>query len=148
MKRRMYPPMYLLLGIIVAIGLHLLLPIGRFIPIPFNLLGIVLILLGFGMMLWSSNRFSKANTTIIPFQESSQLVQSGLFGYSRNPIYLGMAMMLTGVAVILGSVLPFLLVPLFVLIIQRNFIVREEAMLEETFGEEYRQYKKKVRRWL
>lgn len=140
--------MYLLLGIIVAIGLHLLLPIGRFIPIPFNLLGIVLILLGFGMMLWSSNRFSKANTTIIPFQESSQLVQSGLFGYSRNPIYLGMAMMLTGVAVILGSVLPFLLVPLFVLIIQRNFIVREEAMLEETFGEEYRQYKKKVRRWL
>ncbi|MEM7119537.1 MAG: isoprenylcysteine carboxylmethyltransferase family protein [Chloroflexota bacterium] len=146
--RRIYPPVYLLLGIIVGIGLHFLLPNGRFIPAPFNLLGILLILLGLGMMLWSSNRFSRSDTTIIPFQESSQLVQSGLFRFSRNPIYLGMAIILTGVAVILGSIVPFLMVPLFMWIIQRNFIIHEEVMLEETFGEDYRQYKKEVRRWL
>lgn len=148
MSRRIYPPVYLLMAIVVAIVLHLVLPIGRFIPTPFNLLGILFVLLGIGMLLWSSNRFSKADTTIIPFEESSKLVQSGLFGYSRNPIYLGMATLLTGVAVVLGSVLPFVLVPLFMWLIQHNFIVHEEAMLEETFGEEYRQYKKKVRRWL
>ena len=58
-----------------------------------------------------------------------------------------MAIILTGVAVILGSIIPFLIVPLFMWLIQRNFIVREETMLEETFGEDYRQYKKQVRRW-
>jgi protein-S-isoprenylcysteine O-methyltransferase Ste14 len=67
---------------------------------------------------------------------------------SRNPIYLAFTLTLTGVAALLGSSSPFVVLPLFVWYIQRRFVEPEERLLEDRFGEVYRAYKGKVRRWI
>ena len=100
------------------------------------------------MVVWNASRFKKVGTTIKPFQESSFLLQRGMYRYSRNPIYLGMVVVLLGISIVLGSVTPFFLIPFFVWLIQIRFIIKEEQMLENTFGEPYLQYKARVRRWL
>lgn len=75
------------------------------------------------------------------------LVGTGPFRLSRNPMYLGMASALTGLGILLGSVLPFLVLPAFMLVIQRMFIVHEEAQLAERFGAEFEDNSRRVRRW-
>lgn len=83
-----------------------------------------------------------------PFEESSALVTHGVFRISRNPMYLGMTLMLLGIALFLGSVTPFLVVIALPVIFDRVFISPEERMLEETFGDQFREYRKRVRRWI
>ena len=73
---------------------------------------------------------------------------SGPFRFSRNPIYVGMVAILFGVGMILGSALPFIVLPLFGRAIQRRFIAPEEEMLAATFGQEYDEYRRQVRRWV
>ena len=72
----------------------------------------------------------------------------GLFDHSRNPIYLSMVVALLGIFVVLGSLSPLAAVPVFVAIIRTRVIAVEEVMLEETFGDVYRAYESRVRRWL
>jgi protein-S-isoprenylcysteine O-methyltransferase Ste14 len=92
--------------------------------------------------------FRRADTTIKPFQESSALITSGPFRLSRNPMYVSMTSVLLGVALLLGSLSPFLVLPLLMVLIQRRFIVPEESMLAATFGDAYAAYVRGVRRWL
>jgi len=147
-QRRLYPPVYLLLGLGLIVLLHLVWPIAEIVPRGLSMLGAVLFILGGAPAILVNQRFSQVGTTIVPLQKSETLVTDGFFRYSRNPIYLGMACSLLGAALFLGSLSPFVVVPLFVWIIQSQFIVHEERMLEEAFGEEYRGYKARVRRWL
>ena len=77
-----------------------------------------------------------------------RLVTEGPFRYSRNPIYCGMTAALIGLGLLMGTAAPFIVVPAFVLIIDRCFVRPEEAVLETTFGDEYRDYKTRVRRWI
>jgi protein-S-isoprenylcysteine O-methyltransferase Ste14 len=76
------------------------------------------------------------------------LVVGGFYRYTRNPMYLGMVTALLGVAILLGTLSAFLPIPIFVWIIQKQFIEGEERFLEEIFGGQYLAYKGKVRRWL
>ena len=147
-QRRLYPPVYLLLGLALIVLLHLLLPLMEIVPRPLSGPGAVLFILGAAPAILVNQRFSQAGTTIVPLEVSKTLVTDGLFRYSRNPIYLGMTVSLLGAALFLGSLSPFVIAPLFIRIIQTRFIVHEERILVETFGEEYRAYKAKVRRWL
>jgi protein-S-isoprenylcysteine O-methyltransferase Ste14 len=71
-----------------------------------------------------------------------------MYRVSRNPMYLGMVVVLLGIAVLFGNISPFISIPIFVWLIQKNFIRLEEAALEKTFGDEYREFKNVVRRWL
>ena len=147
-RRIAVPPAYLLATLIAMIALHYLLPIANVIPSPVHYVGVLPILAGIGMAGWGVRAFDKAGTPVRPFEPSTELVTRGLYRYTRNPMYLGMVLLLLGVAVLLGSVTPLLPVPLFVWFIQRNFIRGEEGFLEGIFGERYRQYKKTVRRWI
>jgi len=147
-QRRLYPPVYLLLGLALIVLLHLFLPIAEIVPRSLSALGAVLFILGAAPGILVNKRFAQANTTIRPLEVSKALVTDGFFRYSRNPIYLGLAVSLLGAALLLGSLSPFVVPPIFVLIIQSQFIVHEERILEDTFGEAYRVYKAKVRRWL
>lgn len=81
-------------------------------------------------------------------QNTSDLVKTGLYHYSRNPMYVGLLVILTGYAIYLGSITPFLLLPLFYWVITTQQIIPEEKILEEKFGQEYLDYKKSVKRWL
>ena len=92
--------------------------------------------------------FSRAGTTIKPFEESSALVTHGPYYFSRNPIYIGLVFALIGVGLAMGTIAPFAVVPIFIWLIHRRFILPEEAMLERTFGAAYAEYERQVRRWL
>jgi protein-S-isoprenylcysteine O-methyltransferase Ste14 len=100
------------------------------------------------VILWAAGLFRKRGTTIIPFQVSSELVQEGPYRWTRNPMYLGMLGILSGTAWMLGSATPWLLVFTFLWWISTRFIAIEERMLGARFGESYRDYQKRVRRWL
>ena len=90
----------------------------------------------------------KHNTTVKPDEKPTVLIETGVFKLSRNPMYLGMALLLLGAGFILGSVTSFVGVILFVAVMEMVFIPQEEKILQEKFGEEFEAYKKKVEKWL
>jgi protein-S-isoprenylcysteine O-methyltransferase Ste14 len=90
----------------------------------------------------------KAGTPIRTDRPVPRLVTDGPFRFTRNPEYLGLAMLYAGIALLRNSLWAILLLPVVVYVIQREVIGREERYLERTFGEEYLAYKAQVRRWL
>jgi protein-S-isoprenylcysteine O-methyltransferase Ste14 len=94
--------------------------------------------------------FGRAGTTINPVKidAASALVTTGIFAYTRNPMYLGMSVLLLGWSVFLSGVWPLLVPLLFVLFITRFQILPEERVLAAKFGPSYDAYKQKVRRWI
>lgn len=124
------------------------LPVYVYLDEPWTYLGIVPVLVGIAIAIVSAGRFKQAKTGIIPFDEATTLVTSGLYRYTRNPMYLGMFMVLIGVALMMGSIGPLLPVWFFVLVIRYNFVAGEERFLEAAFGQDYLDFKHKVRRWL
>lgn len=145
---KMLPPVWLLLTIGLMALMHVYLPLmeipGRLPAIA----GMGLLVFGLVMMAWSALGFGRAGTNIVPFQEATALVTSGFYRTTRNPMYLGMALMLIGGALTAGSLGAFLPIPLFVLVIHYQFILGEEQFLEDAFGDDYLEYKHKVRRWI
>ena len=111
-------------------------------------LGLLPIILGLALGLWGIACFRRARTSPIPFAEPSAVVTDGPYRFTRNPMYLGLVLLLLGWAMLLGSTLPFLLVPLFLLVIDRRFVRREEPFLAERLGPAYDAYRQRVRRWL
>lgn len=142
------PPFYFLLALLAAIGLHKVLPIVQIIHAPWNFAGVIFIAAGLAIAVISAGAFARAGTPIVPFKESTSLITHGCYRYTRNPMYLGMVLVLLGVDILLGSLTPFFLLPVFALVIHRRFILHEEAMLEDRFGDEYRKFRSRVRRWL
>jgi protein-S-isoprenylcysteine O-methyltransferase Ste14 len=145
--KRILAPVYFLAAILSMAALHFLLPIARILPASYSSGG-VLILIGMSLILWAVRLFARAGTTIKPFEASTKMIVAGPYRWSRNPIYLGMAMILLGIGLALGTLTPFAILPLFVWLIQKNFIAHEEAMLDKSFGPAYAEYKKRIRRWL
>jgi len=106
--------------------------------------------LGVGLILTATVQFKKAATTLNPMTPdgASSLVTSGIFGISRNPIYLGFLLILTGWAVTLAHPIAYLWLPLFVFFINRYQIIPEEMALQRQFTDVYKNYQQQVRRWL
>jgi protein-S-isoprenylcysteine O-methyltransferase Ste14 len=146
--KRLLPPVYFLLAIILMLLLHFFLPVVRWHWWPWNLLGVVAMLLGVVVNIVADNQFKRHKTTVKPFQRSSVLVTDGLFRVSRNPMYLGMVCSLIGLAVCLASLTPFVVIPLFAWWLTVAFILPEERNLADQFGETYNAYTTQVRRWL
>lgn len=148
MKRKIMPDGYFIILIAVSFLFHFTLPIAKVIPYPFSLLGIILIIAGLSIAFVTNSLLLKKKTSIKPLERPSELITSGPFNFSRNPIYFGMSIILFGVEIILGSLSPFVFPIIFVIIIDKSFIPIEENNLEKIFGKEYQNYKAKVRRWL
>ncbi len=140
--------------LIYAIPLLLGLLLKRRIPVPFLPRGVARVLglplLGGGMLLigWFFRTMRRAETPIDPREPVSRIVTGGPFRYTRNPAYLGMAMIFAGVSCLANALPAILLLPVALLIIQRGVIEREERYLEREFGEEYLRFKARVRRWI
>lgn len=111
---------------------------------------VLAVLLGVAIALAGVISFRKASTTVNPLkpETASSLITSGIFQYTRNPMYLGMSVAILGFAILLGSWLSLLGDVAFVLFIERFQIKPEEAALTQCFGEQFAQYKTHVRRWL
>ena len=97
---------------------------------------------------WFIRTMCGADTTLDVNKPVSSLVQDGPFRYSRNPGYLSLVMIYTGVAILRNALWVILFLPLLLVVTQRELIEREERYLERTFGEEYLAYKRRVRRWV
>jgi protein-S-isoprenylcysteine O-methyltransferase Ste14 len=148
-KRKVIPPVWLLMSLIAMTALHFLLPITRLLPTPYSYgLGALFIAAGLATGGTAFVSFTRAGTPVVPFERSTALVTGGSYRFTRNPMYLGMVLMLSGIASLLGTLSPWLVILPFAWIIQKNFIEGEERFLEELFGEDYRAYKARVRRWL
>jgi protein-S-isoprenylcysteine O-methyltransferase Ste14 len=142
------PPVYLLAAIAAMVAIHYLFPGKQILDTPWRWVGAVPIVAGVGLVLWVAALFRRRKTTIKPGDISSSLVTDGPFRFSRNPIYVGMTNILVGTAIALGSLMPWLVVPVFVALVGYNVIPVEEAMLAGAFGQSYADYRTKVRRWI
>ena len=145
---KIYPPLMVLAGIIMQMMIAFLAPIRPLLNEVWQYVGVGLMVLGFALILFMARHFRKSETTIIPDGQPSHLMETGLFAYSRNPIYVAMAVLLTGSGLASGQVWSLAIVPLFILLVQQIWIVKEEENLEAEFGQIYRNYKMRVRRWL
>ena len=146
--QRIPPPIWFAVALAFVVVLHRYLPLASLIPAPWHYAGIALAALGAALAVWTVVLFRRARTTIIPFQESTALITWGPYRFTRNPMYLSMAFFLLGAAFFVGSLSPFVVVPIFIVVIQKLFISREETMLAERFPAEFPGYRRKVRRWL
>jgi protein-S-isoprenylcysteine O-methyltransferase Ste14 len=147
-SKQVLPPTYLLVALLVMVALHLGLPVVTIIPAFWNLIGIIPVICGVALNLSADRAFKRAGTTVKPFQESTALVTTGAYGISRHPMYLGYVLILLGVGVLLRSVTPFFVIPVFAVLMEVVFIAVEERMLEDTFGKRWTAYKSVVRRWI
>ncbi len=146
--RQMLPPTLFLICVAAALLLHFLLPLAVIIPQPLNLIGLLPLVIGAALAYAGSNQFSKVGTNIDTFNEPGTLVTDGLFRYSRNPMYLGGVLALTGIWLLLGTLSPLLVVLVLIVIADRWYITFEEAALVRKFGKSYEDYRMKTRRWI
>jgi protein-S-isoprenylcysteine O-methyltransferase Ste14 len=146
--KKIMPTVYFFILLMLALILHFLVPIKRIVVPPYAYLGVVIILFGCILNLEADRIFKKDRTTVKPYEIPSALEDTGPFRISRHPMYLGMASILVGVAVILGSIVTFVPPLVFIFLMEILFIPDEDSNLERAFGDKYKSYKKRVRRWI
>lgn len=147
-ERPMMPPTYAMLAVIAMVVLHFVVPVARLAGPPVTWLGAPFIGVGLILNFWAGGLFSRRRTPFNPFAGPRVLVREGPFLLSRNPMYLGIVLAVLGIAMLMGTLTPFVVVGLLAWLLQARFIAIEEAMLEDAFGEAYRAYCRQVRRWI
>ncbi len=147
-KRIIYPPIWMVFGIVAIFSFNEFFPGPRYTGAVSQAVGGVILLAGLTLLIFAAGLFKRAETDVIPFKNVTALVTTGVYARSRNPMYLGMALVLLGTAVTVGAVTALVVPPLFMVIIQQRFIVPEEAMLAELFPDTFPAYCGQVRRWL
>lgn len=145
---KVLPPVYFLMALATMVGLHFLWPVARYLSLPWSLIGLVPLTIGISLNLAADREFKRHQTTVKPFERSSALVTAFPFSLSRNPMYLGITLMLAGVAFLLGTVSALLPAAAFPVVMEIRFVRMEERMLAEAFGAEWQRYCGRVRRWL
>ncbi len=143
------PPIWLAAFVAIAWGQATYFPLGLgFGDTWADLLGGLLVGGGLVLMVLAFVEFRKARTTVIPHNTPSALIQSGIFSRTRNPIYLGDALVLAGLILRFDAVLSLPLIPVFVWLIERRFILPEEGRMRREFRADFARYQAKVRRWV
>jgi protein-S-isoprenylcysteine O-methyltransferase Ste14 len=119
----------------------------NYIPFPLNLSGILVSFLGLVIMGITQNLFRKYKTTL-KYKKSSHLITDGIFSKTRNPMYIGMFLLLLGIGICLMNLFSVLTSFGFIILIQLFCIPIEEKMMTDAFGQDYLDYKSNVRRWM
>jgi protein-S-isoprenylcysteine O-methyltransferase Ste14 len=147
MARIFVPPVITLLTITAMALLFFSFPKWNIIPFPYNFTGLLVSFYGFTIMGRSRDSFRKNNISL-EFGESERLITKGIYKYSRNPMYLGMAILLLGFGICFMNLFALLLPFVFVFLVNSMHVPIEEKLLEDKFGDEYLAYKARVRRWI
>ncbi len=142
------PPLWLVVFMVVAWALARFVPLSESFDPLLQRFGVMVAGLGMLFIFWAAAWFWKKKTTIEPHHTPGTLIVEGPFRLSRNPIYLGMILILSGQVVWLGALSPAFTIPVFLLVLSRRFVLPEEAALVETFGDDGRAYLDATRRWL
>ena len=147
-NKNIHPPIIALMFIVLSYFL------GRFAPLPFvapailRNLGLLITFVGFLLGIAAFLEFRKSRTTVDPHGSSQQVVTSGIYRFTRNPIYLGFLLMVVGLPLNSGLYWGVVMAPFYIFLMNRLVIEQEEAYLEKKFGKTYASYKAQVRRWL
>jgi protein-S-isoprenylcysteine O-methyltransferase Ste14 len=145
------PPLLYLACLLLGLALD------RVLPLPLALPGTALmqwmagggvILIGVAIMAAGARNFSRATTPVRSNQPVRALVTTGIHGWSRNPIYIGMFLVYAGIAIAASSLWILILALPLAITLHYGIVAREERYLERHFGDAYRDYKTRVRRWL
>jgi protein-S-isoprenylcysteine O-methyltransferase Ste14 len=142
------PPLIFLAGLAVGFGLEALLP-GSTVPdLLAWVLGGVLLLAGVALLVSFEREFHRKRTAANPWRPTTAIATDGPYRLTRNPAYVGMALVYVGIAVLSQALWVLVPLPLVLALIDRGVIAREERYLERKFGREYLDYKGRVRRWV
>ena len=140
--------------LIYAAGLVAGLLANRRRPTPFlprvlsKMLGWPLVAGGLSLGLWGFREMRRAGTNVDPYHPTTAIVEGGPYGFTRNPLYVGMTLVYAGISARANALPAALLLPVVLHLVDRAVIEREERYLEGKFGEEYLRYKGRVRRWI
>lgn len=145
---RVPPPFIYLAGFLVGWLLQLAFALPS-LDGPLDLiLGLALIVAGSALAFPSARLFFRAGTNLAPHRPTTALVFDGPYRFTRNPIYVGFALIYAGAAIWSGITWALIVLPAVLFVVATSVIAREERYLESTFGDEYLNYKSRVRRWL
>ena len=150
MKLLIPPPILALMSAILMLIISKYFNKANFSLNQHNQFALFFLIVALIIIVISIAKFIKIKTTISPLKpnKTSILVDSGIYKYTRNPMYLGLLLILFSLFLYLKNFLSFLVLPLFVIYITKNQILPEEKVLENLFGDQYKKYKNKVRRWI
>lgn len=143
------PPIAWAVAVIAGFALDWLEPLP-FVPDdwPAGLSGAVVFMGALALAVWAMDTMTRAGTNVPTNRPTTAMVDSGPYRFTRNPIYLGMFGGLVGLAIAFDTLWPLATLVPFALVIRYGVVAREEAYLERRFGETYRGYRQRVRRWL
>jgi len=145
--KKLVPPVLFLICLVLMGLLRRIWPIKVLIGTALSLLGLAPLIVGLALAGTGAFKFRWERTNIHPFRKADKLVTSGVFQVTRNPMYLGLSLVLGGVWILLGALSPIVGVILFVAVSDRWYMPSEERMLSRQFGAAYDDYRNKVRRW-
>ena len=143
------PPLAWGLAIIAGLALNWLVPLP-FLPadLPTGWLGTIVFVLALALGVWAIVTMTRAGSNVPTNLPTTTIVESGPYRFTRNPIYLGMSLGLIGLAIVFDNLWLLMMLMPFALVIRYGVVAREEAYLERKFGDVYRGYRSRVRRWL
>ena len=143
------PPLAWGLAVLAGLALNWLVPLP-FMPadLPAGWLGALVFVLALALFAWAIRTMTGAGSNIPTNQPTTTIVESGPYRFTRNPIYLGMFLGLIALAILFDTLWLLLTLVLFAFVIRYGVVAREEAYLERKFGDVYRDYRSRVRRWL
>ena len=148
MNNKIPPP---IITLICGLGIYFSKPLfPKYNYISIDIIAASILLLGIIILITAVLSFKRQSTTISPLQpeKASYLVVSGIFKYSRNPMYLGMVLILISMTIKFNLVGGILIIFSFIAFITKFQIIPEETVLERLFGKEFIRYKKKTKRWI
>ena len=143
------PPLACGLGVVAGLALNWLVPLP-ILPanLPAGWLGTMVFVLALALFAWAIVTITRAGSNVPTNRPTTTIVESGPYRFTRNPIYLGMSLGLISLAIAFDNLWLLLMLVPFALVIRYGVVAREEAYLERKFGDVYRRYRGRVRRWL
>ncbi len=144
------PPLILIVLLALGLSIHWMFPVSIVnFPLPVRLsIGISPIIVSAIISVLSIQIMFKKKTTINPYKQTTSIIDMGPFSFTRNPLYVSIILFYIGFAVLVNSLWILVFLPVLFIILDRGVVIREEKYLERKFGDEYLQYKSRVRRWL
>jgi protein-S-isoprenylcysteine O-methyltransferase Ste14 len=144
---KIYPPLLAGALLLATLALHFILPEERSVGWH-HLIGMLVVAGGVGICTFAAAIFQARETTRNPYGEPGVFVVQTPYIWTRNPMYLGLTTALLGVAIFFGSIVMLLAPVAFFMVIDRMVIPREEKTMERLFGQQYVDYRERVRRWI
>ena len=144
------PPLFYVLTFLAAIFIQKKVPVSNafFHTSAAKIIGIILMVASLFFLFTSLRQFFVTKNTVILIKPARSLQTTGIYAVSRNPMYVGLALLYLGITCFIGNWWNIIFLPLLIIIIQEYIIKREEKYLELAFGQQYKEYKNKTRRWL